>query len=202
MVAIATNTFAISMQPYPNQPHPSRGTQLLLKTVSIGPSHMDSPTRLSQAAFLQIFLHLNFPTTISAKIYAIPMPHTLPNHHLNKSPGDKWTQLSVTNFLILKPPQYKWNHHKQDLLITSSKVCHFLLWLQIVKSKHFHLRPACNWEFHRNSTPTHTYTPLPECILYFQWLTEDAHPTSLFPWIKLTSAAKVFFAIKYPLTCN
>ena len=44
MIAIVTDTFATSMQPYPSQPHLSRRTHLLLKTVSIGLSHMESPT--------------------------------------------------------------------------------------------------------------------------------------------------------------
>ena len=41
MVAVATNTFATSMPPYPSQPHVSRGTHLLIKTVYMGPSHTE-----------------------------------------------------------------------------------------------------------------------------------------------------------------
>ena len=48
MVAIATDTFATSMQAHPSKPHLSRGTHLLIKTVSIGLSHMKSHTGFSQ----------------------------------------------------------------------------------------------------------------------------------------------------------
>ena len=48
MVAIATDTSATSMQPYPSQPYLSRGIHLLIKAVSIGLSHMESPTGFSQ----------------------------------------------------------------------------------------------------------------------------------------------------------
>ena len=40
------NPFATSIQPYPSQPNLSRRTHLLIKTVSIGPSHMECPTGL------------------------------------------------------------------------------------------------------------------------------------------------------------
>ena len=50
MVAIATETFVTSMQLYPNQPHLLTGTHSLTKKVTIGPSHMESPTGFSQAS--------------------------------------------------------------------------------------------------------------------------------------------------------
>ena len=53
MVAVATDTFATNMQSYPSQPHLSRGAHILIKTVSIGSSHMESPTGPSQASLKQ-----------------------------------------------------------------------------------------------------------------------------------------------------
>ena len=55
MATIVTDTFATSMQPNPSQPHLSRGTHLLIKKVSIGSSHMVSPTGLSQVPLKQHF---------------------------------------------------------------------------------------------------------------------------------------------------
>ena len=49
MVVIAADTFATNTQLCPSQPHLSRGTHLLIKTVSIVLSHMDNPTRFLQA---------------------------------------------------------------------------------------------------------------------------------------------------------
>ena len=45
-------------------------------------------------------------------------PQPFPPH----PPGDTWTQSLITNFLSFNSPQYETNHHKQDLLITSSKI--------------------------------------------------------------------------------
>ena len=50
------------------------------------------------------------------------------------SPEDTRSQSFITNFLSINPPQYESNHHKQDLLITTSKISHCLLQLQIIKS--------------------------------------------------------------------
>ena len=47
------------------------------------------------------------------------------------SPGDTWTQSLATHFSDFNPLQYESNHHKQDLLITTSKIPHCLLQLQI-----------------------------------------------------------------------
>ena len=55
-----------------------------------------------------------------------PLPET--------SPGDKWPQSLVTNFLNFIP-RYESNHHKQQLLITTSKISIRLPQLQIRKSK-------------------------------------------------------------------
>ena len=63
MVAIATDTFATRMQPYPSQSHLSRETHLLLKTVSIGPSHMESSTGFSQAPLKQHFPTFHYRTS-------------------------------------------------------------------------------------------------------------------------------------------
>ena len=53
MVAIATDTFATSMHPYPSQLYLSKGTHLLVKTVSIGLLHIESPTGFSKAPLKQ-----------------------------------------------------------------------------------------------------------------------------------------------------
>ena len=39
------------MQPYPSQSHLSKATHLLIKTIYIGPSRMESPTGFSQDPF-------------------------------------------------------------------------------------------------------------------------------------------------------
>ena len=62
MVAIATDTFATSIQPYPSQPHLLRGTELLIKTVSIGLSHMERPTGFPQAPLKQYFPTFHYRT--------------------------------------------------------------------------------------------------------------------------------------------
>ena len=58
------------------------------------------------------------------------------------------------NFFSLNPPQYESSHHKQDSLITTSKIFHFLFQLQIIKSYNFHLTSACDYEFHKPPHPT------------------------------------------------
>ena len=86
------------------------------------------------------------------QIYGPPPPPPLP---ISKtSPGDTWPQSLVTNFLSRNPPQYKWNHHKQHLLITTIKISHYLPQLQFIKSKkNFHLKSACDYEFHAHPHP-------------------------------------------------
>ena len=49
MVAVLTDTFATSIQPYPSQLYLSKGTHLSIKTVSIAPPYMESFMRFSQA---------------------------------------------------------------------------------------------------------------------------------------------------------
>ena len=60
--------------------------------------------------------------------------------------------LSVRNYFpqshSLNPPQHKSSHHKENQLITTSKISHFLLPLQITKSHKFHLTPVCIYKFH------------------------------------------------------
>ena len=63
VVATATDTFVTSMQPYPTQPHLTRGTYLLIETVSIGLSHMEWPTGFSQASHKQIFPTFHYRTS-------------------------------------------------------------------------------------------------------------------------------------------
>ena len=65
MVAIATETFATSMQPCPSQLHLSRGTHLLIKTVSIRPSHIESRTGLP--IFIFILFYFFFIRTLQKK---------------------------------------------------------------------------------------------------------------------------------------
>ena len=65
----------------------------------------------------------------------------------SKSWGDIWTQLSVTNFLSLKPPQYESNHHKQDFsFLAPASNCKFIkfspytsprLWIPHTPAPHF-----------------------------------------------------------------
>ena len=57
-------------------------------------------------------------------------------------PGNTWTQLLITNFLTFNPPQYESNQYKQGLLITTCKISHCLLQLQIIESQYFHLTSA------------------------------------------------------------
>ena len=56
MIAIVTDTFVTSMQPNPSKPYLSRGTHLLIKTASIGSSHMGSYIGFS-CALLSVSLH-------------------------------------------------------------------------------------------------------------------------------------------------
>ena len=79
------------------------------------------------------YMQFQWPRTL------LPSPETCPRV--------TWTQSSITNFLSLNPPQYESNHHKQDLLITTSKISHCFHQLQITKPQNFDLRSACNYEF-------------------------------------------------------
>ena len=47
-------------------------------------------------------------------------------------PGNILTHFSVTNFLSSNSLQYQPNYHKQDILITTSKISHHLLQPQII----------------------------------------------------------------------
>ena len=57
MVETAPDSFATSMQPYSSQPHLSKETHLLIRIVSIGPPHMESPR-----GFLKVPLKWGLPT--------------------------------------------------------------------------------------------------------------------------------------------
>ena len=89
------------------------------------------------------FPHLNLPTTIAKKIISNfnGLPHFTPP--TETSPEETQTQSFVTNFLSYTPRQYESNHRKQDLLITTNKISHSLLQLQIIKVIKFHLRSTC-----------------------------------------------------------
>ena len=68
-----------------------------------------------------------------------------PTHpHPETIPGDTWTQYLVTYFLSCNPDQYESYHQKQDFLITTNKISHCLLQLQIVKSWNFTLNQPAN----------------------------------------------------------
>ena len=81
--AIATDTFVTSMQPYPSQPNLSRGTHLLIKTVSIGSSHV-SPL-LTIEPLLSVaspsFFHWNSSNTLQ-KINKVSIDSETPPHRL------------------------------------------------------------------------------------------------------------------------
>ena len=80
MAAIATDTFTTSMQPYLSQHHLSRGTHLLIKTVSIGSSHTESPTGLSQ-----VHLKQHFPCFTIEPLLSVSSP-IFPSFELFKCP--------------------------------------------------------------------------------------------------------------------
>ena len=46
---------------------------------------------------------------------------------METKPGYTWTHLLVTDFLSLNASQYKSGHYKQDSLIATGKIFHFLL---------------------------------------------------------------------------
>ena len=112
-------------------------TQMYL-TVSIGPSHMESPTELFIKKFFFQWsphfsafepLNKNYPRQVDAILMA-HHPLLIPQRKSKKHQ----TQSLITNFLSFNHPQYKSNHHKPDLLITKSKISHCLLQLQTIKS--------------------------------------------------------------------
>ena len=70
------------------------------------------------------------------------------------NPRDTWAQLLEISFLCFNLPQHESNHHKQDLLISTSKISHYLFQFQI-----FTLDAIMN------STPLHT--PLSKSVLCF-----------------------------------
>ena len=65
------------------------------------------------------------------------------------------TPIVSNQFSQFQPPQCQSNYHKQHLVITTSKISHCLIQLQIRKSKKkIHLRLACDYEFHTSPLPT------------------------------------------------
>ena len=92
MVAIATGTFATSMQPYPSQPHLPRGTHSFHRTIthgesrriSTGPPQTAFPTfyyRSSSFCCLNIFFHYS-PPNDRQKINNISIDSEMPPHRL------------------------------------------------------------------------------------------------------------------------
>ena len=55
MVAVVSDTYTTTLKTYPSQSYLSRGNHLLMKTISIGPSHMESSTGFSQGPLKQRF---------------------------------------------------------------------------------------------------------------------------------------------------
>ena len=107
-------------------------------TVSIGPSHMESSTE-----FIKKFFFRWSPQFSASE----PPNKNLPNRDMSfqwlttlllsqkTTLGNTWTQSLITNFLRFTLfSSYNWDHHKQDLLITTNKISHCLLQLQIIKS--------------------------------------------------------------------
>ena len=85
-------------------------------------------------------LSFQYPTTFFV-LYATSIPHHPPP--ISKiSPRDTWNQSLITNLFSFNPLQYKSNHCKQNLLISTRKISHCLLQLQLTKSKEFHLGSA------------------------------------------------------------
>ena len=119
-----------------------------------------------------------------------PVPPPLPIPKTR--PGNTWTHPSVTNFLRLNPPQYESSHHKQDSLITTSKISHFLLQLQFMKSYNLHLTSAYYYKFYTHPHATIFLTARRRSKESFHpcgharksW----THPAPSFPW--LTSETK------------
>ena len=87
-------------------------TQMHL-SVSVGQSHIESHTELFTKKFLFRFQCDGYPIFLHLSLLPIKNPPKQ-EHAILPSPPS-------SNFLSINPPQYKSNHHKQDLLITTSK---------------------------------------------------------------------------------
>ena len=99
-------------------------------TVSIGPSQMESPTKLFIKKFFfrwsPHFSAFEPPNKNPPNRYmSFQWPTTFPPS-LETSPGDTRTQSLINNFISFNPPQYQLNHHKQDLLITAAQASFFI----------------------------------------------------------------------------
>ena len=75
----------------------------------------------------------------------ISCPATSSTSLLETKLGCTWTHLLVTDFLCRNPSLYKSSRHKQNSLITTSKIIDFLAQLQIAKSYNFHLKSPYNF---------------------------------------------------------
>ena len=94
------------------------------------------------------FLHLNFPTIIPTILRSPPSEIT---------PGDRWPQSLINNFLRCNPPKYKSNQHKQLLLITTRFLIACSKFNIKRRKKNFHPRSACDHEFKTGATSKENY---------------------------------------------
>ena len=99
------------------------------------------------------FLHLNFPTP---KLWLPPSPDSLKQVQKMHDP----------NIVSCNPPQYESHHHKQHLLITTSKISHCLPQPQFIKTKHFQsqisLRPRIPHSPHIPNSKSYPFQKLAE----------------------------------------
>ena len=91
-------------------------------------------------------IYKEIPLSVVTPFFGIWLPTKIPPNrympfHFNGPPSlktrprDTWTQSLITSFLNFNLPQYESNHHhKQDLLVTTSKIFDCMLQLQIIKS--------------------------------------------------------------------
>ena len=128
MVTIATDTFATSMQLYPRQPHLSRGTDLLMKTISIRLWHMESPTGLSQAPFKMRFPKVHYRTSSFCCLFISPLVRLSKHPPKDKQDFNRFREASSqiifpfqTKFPLLEIhfPPYS-NPHPHPKVICSS----------------------------------------------------------------------------------
>ena len=130
MIPIATDIFATSMQPYPSYPYLSWVIHLLIKTVSIGLSQMETSHRPPSSSVTPYF------TAEPLCFVASPFPilqwnPSNPLQDINKISIDFEKPRHMLFFRFkensyfrryLVAPSFESNHHKQGLLITTSRI--------------------------------------------------------------------------------
>ena len=187
MVAITTNTFATSTQPYPSQPHLSRWTNLLIKTVFIALSHMESPTWFLQDPSSSISPHFTIEPLLSV-------------NYFNRF----WYTSSQVIFLFQRKFPFLKKPHSNPPLP--------LKWYM-----QFQCRPWCSllngisasielfikncflwWSPHFFAFELLNYNP-PKRYMQFQW---QFHTVSLFLWLTSKTKRWNFGLILHPPTLN